>query len=238
MTRELFYQFFENDGLGHSNCLEDDCPKLNFSVGTWLHDLRYICLIWKAMNLVIFAKEKEETLFALRLFKMQIFMNVKDFVFLRKLVNMRHVLVVSAIWTPNGGAEIPPGVRFSCDEEQVLSDGTAISDFAWYCSTTTHAQPVGQLEPNGYGLYDMSGNVWEWAHDGYWMYPETATFNPLGAPSDEHSLRGGRWGNEPYALRAAKRISVAPGFWDGNFGFRLAIRAETFGQALPIQDVK
>ena len=69
-------------------------------------------------------------------------------------------------------------------------------------------------EPNGYGLYDIvkclgMGPWW------IWMYPETATFNPLGAPSDEHSLRGERWGNEPYALRAAKRISVAQVFGMG-----------------------
>ena len=43
-----------------------------------------------------------------------------------------------------------------------------LGDFAWYCGTTSHAQSVGQLNPNGNGLYDMSGNVWEWSHDGFW----------------------------------------------------------------------
>ena len=84
---------------------------------------------------------------------------------------------------------------------------------------------VGQLEPNGFGFYDIRGNVWEWAHDGYWLYPEEATVNPVGDPSDRHSVRGGRWGNEPYALRSSKRILPKADFWDGNFGFRLAIRA-------------
>ena len=44
------------------------------------------------------------------------------------------------------------GIEFSCEEEQFLTDGTAIGDFAWYCGTTSHAQSVGQLNPNGYGL--------------------------------------------------------------------------------------
>ena len=54
----------------------------------------------------------------------------------------------------------------------------------------------------------MSGNVWEWSHDGFGNYPEVPTYNPLGGAGDVHALRGGRWGNEPYALRAAKRISL------------------------------
>jgi formylglycine-generating enzyme required for sulfatase activity len=128
-----------------------------------------------------------------------------------------------AIWTEAGGAEIPLGVEFSCEPDQILSDRTPIAEFAWYCSSAESAQPVAQLKSNGLGFYDLSGNVWEWVHDGYGRYPEGPITNPVGPAANRHVLRGGRWGNEPYALRSAKRLQLPPDFWDGNYGFRVAI---------------
>ena len=51
--------------------------------------------------------------------------------------------------------------------------------------------------------------------------------NFVSANCGEHSLRGGRWGNEPHALRAAQRIHAEADFWDGNYGFRVAIRSSS-----------
>ena len=69
----------------------------------------------------------------------------------------------------------------------------------------------------------MRGNVWEWVHDGYGRYEDMEqNVNPDGNGTTEVGvLRGGRWGNESYALRAAKRLSLERSYKDGNFGFRV-----------------
>jgi len=228
VTRELFHQFFEDDGKGASNCLLDDCPAQFLSWNMAAHFTVYLSQLegyepcyeceGEGRDVSCSSRYQYEDFYTCEGFRLP---SEAEWEYAARSGS------TSAIWTPSGGAEIPIGVEFSCEEEQFLTDGTAIGDFAWYCGTTNQAHSVGQLNPNGYGLYDMSGNVWEWSHDGFGNYPEVATYNPLGGAGDVHALRGGRWGNEPYALRAAKRISVAPDFWDGNFGFRLAISTQS-----------
>ena len=88
--------------------------------------------------------------------------------------------------------------------------GDAMDDsFAWYrknSSKKTH--PVGSKKPNGYGLYDMAGNVWEW----------TASDHDAGGKV----LRGGSWRNSQTSLRSAHRIMSLPLFKYHYVGFRCA----------------
>ena len=130
----------------------------------------------------------------------------------------------SACWTERGGAEIQEGEAYECIEDLTLTDESVLSEQGWYCDNaddSTH--PVGGLKPNGFGLYDMRGNVWEWVHDGYGRYEDNEQLiNPDGYGMTLMGvLRGGRWGNESYALRAAKRLSLERTYRDGNFGFRV-----------------
>jgi formylglycine-generating enzyme required for sulfatase activity len=105
-------------------------------------------------------------------------------------------------------------------------DEASLGEHAWFSGNSgdkTH--PAGQKRPNGWGLYDMHGNVWEWCEDWYEdnYYVNSPGDDPLG-PSQAAArvIRGGSWQNVSLSCRAANRRSLAPGNWSTGLGFRLA----------------
>jgi formylglycine-generating enzyme required for sulfatase activity len=87
--------------------------------------------------------------------------------------------------------------------------------------TTT---PVTQYPPNGYGLYDMSGNMWQWCWDWYGSYDGATQTDPHGPPTGTRRVnRGGGMVSSDYQLRTAARTSDLPTFRDNYVGFRCVL---------------
>ena len=82
---------------------------------------------------------------------------------------------------------------------------------------------VGMFKPNGWGLYDMHGNVWEWCQDWYGGFSVGAEIDPTGAASGSRRvLRGGSWIHVASRCRSAYRGGDAPSSRNDNLGFRVA----------------
>ena len=96
---------------------------------------------------------------------------------------------------------------------------------AWYDDNNRRrTQPVKKKAPNELGLYDMSGNVWEWCNDWYGSYTSNAQTNPQGPTSGvDRVARGGCWNLGARSCCTSSRTSFIPR-GRGNFlGFRLAL---------------
>ena len=111
---------------------------------------------------------------------------------------------------------------------------------ATYGNKVGDTTPVGQYPANGYDLYDMTGNVWEWcldAYDGSFYAVSDDSRNPIAGEMSiqelrenftsiptypSRVLRGGSWGSDAQFLRVAVRYRASPTLTDGFFGFRCA----------------
>ena len=124
-------------------------------------------------------------------------------------------------------AEWEYGARSGGKEEKW--SGTSLKeeldDYAWHKENSrSTSQPVGEKKPNALGLYDMSGNVWEWVQDPWHDNYEGAPDDGSAWKTDDDGLiviRGGSWYTVPWNMRTVSRLKSLPSALGSDIGFRL-----------------
>ncbi len=135
---------------------------------------------------------------------------------LSALTGKRYVLPTEAQWEYAArGGKHSKGYKYS--------GNNTINNVAWYRDNGgSRTHPVKQKQPNELGLYDMSGNVYEWCSDWYRNYTSKSRTNPTGPSSGEgRVLRGGSWIYYAQSCRVTHRSSYVPSSYFRDSGFRV-----------------
>lgn len=114
-------------------------------------------------------------------------------------------------------------------EDLLYAGSNDLANVAWYDENSPQqTMPVGLKQPNPLGIYDMSGNVWEWCQDVYnesfYASPAAKKRNPINNGSNESNrvLRGGSWNYGSYDCRPSYRLRYVPNGRSNFYGFRFS----------------
>lgn len=129
-------------------------------------------------------------------------------------------------WLDCRGYRLPTEAEWEyaarCGTDTVFAGGDDAFTLAWTRrNSLDSSQPVGELTPNACGIYDLSGNVWEWVHDFFGSYSNLESTDPTGPEATAaRVVRGGAWNLEPSYARVSNRRDVIEES-ENNIGFRL-----------------
>ena len=121
------------------------------------------------------------------------------------------------------------------------SGGSSIDDVAWHIGSGGEKSHhvVGEKHPNGLGLYDMNGNVWEWCEDWYGVYEAAPQIEPRGAAKGEQKVfRGGSWYDVEKNCTVTFRSAENPAKRMNNVGFRVVMISSQVRETLPTNQAK
>jgi len=111
------------------------------------------------------------------------------------------------------------------------SGGNVLDDISWCNGNSKNkSHPVGQKKSNSFGIFDMTGNVWEWCQDSYDPYyfiqcqEKGMVEDPVCSGSDKHVLRGGAWNSGSVECAILLRWDKDSSFKWNNTGIRLVKR--------------
>lgn len=118
-------------------------------------------------------------------------------------------------------------------KDEAFAGGSEVDAFGWYAENSDDgSHGVALLQANGLGLFDLSGNVWEWTEDNYHAeaYASHAHFNPLnkvgGGEEARQVVRGGSWRSKQSSLRCTERFGLPAEDTNVFLGFRIVMTGE------------